>query len=236
MPVPKEIEVFKKSAWKPVVVEGDGSRLDSKFAGTPFIPAGEDYPLCGNCGKPLQLFLQLDLDKLPSALGDEFGRGLVQFFYCTSEQPFCEIDSEAYMPFAKSVLTRIIEPEDLESANENATYGGAFPPRLITGWEETDDYPNWEESVILGIDRDSPAIDELIESDYRVGGDKLAGYPMWIQGVEYPDCPVCKEKMRLLFQIDSEDNIPFMFGDVGCGHLTQCKTHKDQLAFGWACG
>lgn len=236
MPVPKEIEVFKKSAWKPMVADGDGSRLDSKFAGTPFIRAGEDYPLCGNCERPLQLFLQLDLGKLPPALGDDFGHGLLQFFYCTSSEPLCEVDCEAYFPFAKSVLTRIIEPENLISANENASYGGAFPPKLITGWEETDDYPNWEESVLLGIERDSEIMDELIESDYPVSGDKLAGYPMWIQGVEYPDCPVCGERMRLLFQIDSEDNIPFMFGDVGCGHLTQCETHKDQLAFGWACG
>ncbi|BAY43233.1 hypothetical protein SAMD00079811_08120 [Scytonema sp. HK-05] len=35
---------------------------------------------------------------------------------------------------------------------------------------------------------------------------------------------------------DSQNNLPFMFGDVGCGHITQCKTHKTQVAFGWACG
>lgn len=236
MPVPQEIEVFKKSAWKPVVVEGDGSRLDSKFAGTPFIKMGEDYPLCGNCGKPLQLFLQLDLGKLPSAVGDEFGRGLVQLFYCTSEEPLCEVDCEAFFPFAKSVLTRIIEPENLKSANENASYSGAFPPKLITGWKQTDDYPNWEESRSLGIELADEDLDDFLDSEFPVGGDKFAGYPMWIQGVEYPDCPICGEQMRLLFQIDSEDHLPYMFGDVGCGHLTQCKTHKDQLAFGWACG
>lgn len=236
MPIPKEIEPFKRSAWKPIVVEGGGSTLDSKFAGTPFIPADEDYPLCGNCEKPLQLFLQLDLGKLPPALGDEFGRGLLQFFYCASSEPLCEVDCEAYLPFAKSVLTRIIEPENLKNHDENESFSGAFPPRTIMGWEKTDDYPNWEESSSLEIELDSDVMDELVESDYPVSGDKLAGYPMWIQGVEYPDCPVCGQQMRLLFQIDSEDNLPFMFGDVGCGHLTQCKTHKDQLAFGWACG
>lgn len=236
MPVPKEIEIYKRSAWKPIVAEGDGSRLDSKFAGTPFLSSNEEYPLCGNCEKPLQLFLQLDLGKLPDALDDEFGHGLLQFFYCTSEEPFCEVDCEAYFPFAKSVLIRIIEPANLKNPNENASFSGAFPPKLITGWEETDDYPNWEESVSLGIERDSPVTKILIESEYTSNGDKLAGYPFWIQGVEYPACPVCGEQMRLLFQIDSEDNLPFMFGDLGCGHLTQCKNHKDQLAFGWACG
>ena len=77
--------------------------------------------------------------------------------------------------------------------------------------------------------------DELSEAGYPRGGDKLAGYPMWVQGVEYPNCPVCNEQMRLLFQIDSNDNLPYLFGDAGCGHITQCKTHKDQIAFGWAC-
>jgi uncharacterized protein YwqG len=237
MPVLKEIEAFKKSAWIPITVEGDGSRVDSKFAGTPFIPAGEDYPLCGNCGKPLQLFLQLDLSKIPDALGDEFGHGLLQFFYCTSEEPLCENDCEAFFPFAKSVLTRIIATENLKSANESASFSGEFPPKVITSWEEKDDFPNKEEGAeSLGIEMNHEQWDEVCESEYPISGDKLAGYPMWIQGVEYSNCPVCGEQMRLLFQIDSEDNIPYMFGDVGCGHLTQCKNHKDQLAFGWACG
>jgi hypothetical protein len=38
-----------------------------------------------------------------------------------------------------------------------------------------------------------------------------------------------------VFQIDSEDNLPYMFGDVGCAHITQCPEHKEVVAFGWAC-
>ena len=41
--------------------------------------------------------------------------------------------------------------------------------------------------------------------------------------------------MALVFQVDSEDHVPFMFGDTGCGHVTQCPDHKDVVAFGWAC-
>ena len=78
--------------------------------------------------------------------------------------------------------------------------------------------------------------DSFYEEEFPQVGDKLAGYPAWAQGIEYPDCPICRETMRLLFQIDSEDNLLYMFGDVGCGHITQCKMHKEQLAFGWACG
>jgi hypothetical protein len=41
--------------------------------------------------------------------------------------------------------------------------------------------------------------------------------------------------MGHVFQVDSEDHVPFMFGDAGCGHVTQCPDHKEVVAFGWAC-
>jgi uncharacterized protein YwqG len=42
--------------------------------------------------------------------------------------------------------------------------------------------------------------------------------------------------MSLVFQIDSNDNLDYMFGDVGCSHVTQCKNHPHQLTIAWACG
>jgi uncharacterized protein YwqG len=65
--------------------------------------------------------------------------------------------------------------------------------------------------------------------------DKLSGWPYWVQNVEYPVCPKCQSKMTYLFQIDSEDNVPFMFGDVGCGHISQCPNHPEIVTFDWAC-
>jgi len=67
------------------------------------------------------------------------------------------------------------------------------------------------------------------------GGDKLGGWPLWIQSVEYPECRICKKAMRLIFQIDSQVNLPYMWGDSGCAHITQCAEHKDVVSFGWAC-
>jgi hypothetical protein len=40
--------------------------------------------------------------------------------------------------------------------------------------------------------------------------------------------------MQLVFQ-HTGDSIPFMFGDMGIGHITQCPEHKEVVAFGWAC-
>jgi uncharacterized protein YwqG len=41
--------------------------------------------------------------------------------------------------------------------------------------------------------------------------------------------------MRMVFQLDSEKSLPFMFGDAGIGHVTQCPDHLEVVAFGWAC-
>ncbi len=233
--VPSKIQPLARKAWIPIVEEGDGGRAASKFSGTPLLAHGETWPECPNCSKPMQLFLQLNLDELPEPVREEFGKGILQMFYCTSVNPLCEDQCEAYFPFAKSALLRIVPTTDNAGGTELPEIAGGFPSKLIITWTEVDDYPNFEEVAAQGVELTDEEGNQWIEQEFPRAGDKLAGWPNWIQGVEYPDCPMCGERMRLVFQIDSEDNLPYMFGDVGCGHITQCRTHKDRLAFGWAC-
>ncbi|MDY7007602.1 MAG: hypothetical protein SWX82_27625 [Cyanobacteriota bacterium] len=54
-----------------------------------------------------------------------------------------------------------------------------------------------------------------------------------VQNIEYPNCPICGERMELVFQLYSEGNSPFILHKVGHGHITQCQNHKHQLAFSW---
>lgn len=234
--IPSAILPYKRKAWKPIVEESDGSILASKFSGIPYLNRTEEYPRCQNCDKPLQFFIQLNLGELPESIRDDFGNGLLQMFYCISEEPLCEVECEAFFPFAESVIIRIIQPEDEAFSSRILPPENLFPPKLIIGWQEVEDYPNSEEGESLDIELEDSEWEFLYEKNYPQVGDKLAGYPAWVQGIEYPNCPLCGERMQLLFQLDSEDNLPYMFGDVGCGHITQCKRHKEQLAFGWACG
>ena len=234
--IPPAIAPFKRTAWKPIVEDGDGAPYASKFSGLPWLTASEDWPPCGNCGKPAQLFIQLNLDLLPEPLRNEFGRGLLQMFYCTSADPACDVDCEGWSPFSRCVTARVVQPQGDPRVVEASSLVNAFPPKLITGWQELDDYPTWAEGEGLAVELEDSEWKALNGQGFARDGDKLAGWPAWQQGVEYPACPICSEEMRLVFQLDSEDNLPFMFGDVGCGHITQCKTHKDQVAFGWACG
>ena len=67
--------------------------------------------------------------------------------------------------------------------------------------------------------------------------DKLAGYPHWVQDPEYPNCPICDRSMdKLIFEFASDNNIPYLWGDVGTGYFLQCSEHKKQVAFLWQCG
>lgn len=230
-----EIRALWKPAWKPVVEEGDGELIQSKFSGRAALRAGEEWPRCANCSKPLQLFLQLNLDFLPDEVMGDFGDGLLQLFYCLSDKPRCEDVCEASLPFSKSVVVRIVPvpPEGGKPPGRPAER--RFPPRAIVGWEPLRDLPVWEEIEERGIKVSEAEHQALEELEVPHGGDKLAGWPSWIQGVEYPGCRTCGRKMRLVFQIEGEDNLPCSFGDLGCGHVTQCPDHKDVLAFGWAC-
>jgi Domain of unknown function (DUF1963) len=79
----KLVDVKRLSAI-PIIRSGDGSLTTSKYGGKPWLHPDEDYPLCPNCGKPMQLFLQLDLDEIPEYFRSQFGGGLFQLFYCNN--------------------------------------------------------------------------------------------------------------------------------------------------------
>jgi uncharacterized protein YwqG len=244
----------RRPAWKPVVEDGDGPPAASKFSGTPWIGWDTPWPECGNCKKPLQLFLQLDLGDLPEEIGRRFGTGLLQLFYCLREE--CQ-GCGGWEPFADDLSrVRVVHPAGPVGKASVLRENGPFRAKRIIGWIRFIDLPMPSEHDELGLkytydfdagtlrfdcselnfDHTNPMntcpVEEIAVSE---PGDKLGGWPAWVQGVEYPNCPRCGRRMVHVFQVDSEDNVPFMFGDSGCGHITQCPEHQEVVAFGWAC-
>lgn len=244
----------RRPAWKPVVEAGDGPATASKFCGTPWTGPDAPWPNCGHCRQPLQPFLQLDLDDLPAELGQPFGTGLLQLFYCVRDE--CQ-GYGGWEPFGDDLSrVRVVHPTGTEPNTTLPHPVGSFPAKRIVGWERFLDLPKPEEHRELGLKyvydhkagtvrleceglglvfenvRDPNLAENIANSSL---GDKLAGWPAWVQNVEYPSCPQCGRRMSLVFQVDSEHNVPFMFGDAGCGHVTQCPEHKEVVAFAWAC-
>lgn len=231
----RKLAPFRRKAWLPKTREGDCSRAGSKFSGLAFIPVGDKWPRCGNCERPMQLFLQLNANDVPDEAHSLFSNGILQLFYCTSSDPQCDVDCEAFFPFSKAHLARIVEAETPGDLSESPV-DEPFPARSIVGWSSVIDVPDWEESESLGVELADDEADALADTSTPAAGEKLGGWPMWVQGIEYPNCPKCSEPMEFLFQIDSDRNIPFLLGDAGIGHVTRCRTHPEILTFGWACG
>lgn len=253
-----DIAQFIRPAWKPMVTQGDGDILASKFSGRPWLSQNETWPTCPNCAKPMQLFLQLNLAELPEPVREEFGSGVLQMFHCIPGdcQPEYEVGTIYYgrVPFLiQNVRIRLVQPLGSGSNPplpeiDGEEYGSSFPALTITNWVEIEDYPHPDDLVaqVYGWDQVknhnlgselaqrlglSYEYDQVYPTDE---GDKLGGYPRWVQDMEYPGCPICHAPMRLVFQLASCENLPYMFGDMGIAHILQCKTHKDEFAFVWS--
>lgn len=232
MSIPAPLLQHARPAWRPETVTEPGEPTGSRFSGTPWIPEGVTHPVCPCCNRPVQLFLQLNTADLPSVLDGVYGHGLIQLFYCTSED--CDVAGCPWEPFWETTVARMVASDGPGALGLEVE---EWPAHHIVGWRTVEDVPNTEEaSGNLEVDLTNEENEQAWASGVPHAGDKLAGWPAWIQGVEYPDCPQCRATMRLVFQLDSWDHVPFTFGDMGIGHLTQCPEHKDVLAFGWACG
>lgn len=230
-----KIAPFKKTTWFPVIKKSAGSVLTSKFSGIPLLHEKETWPICGSCQQAMQLFVQLNASELPAEAQHAFGDGILQVFYCTNLEQAGE-ECDAYYPFANSALLRILDPANVVAKTLDVSpVVNAFAEKVIVGWQASDDYPNPEELEELGVELDEADPELLYELGYPKIGDKLLGWPMWIQGIEYPDCPDCGDKMKLVFQFDSDDNLDYGFGDGGIAHVTQCEQHPQRLAIAWAC-
>lgn len=250
-------EKHKRNAWKPLVREGEGSLTTSKFAGTPWLEKNESWPRCLNCKQPIQFLLQLNLGELPK--GINYGKGLLQLFYCNNQNPNCSIDCEAWMPFAKSTIARIVQPEGRAKNIQVPRFLKPFPAKTIYDWQILDDYPYGEDYDELGLEishdfnlhnpkpssvKNKETKQTLIEAMNAEAiyerfpcflGDKLAGWPRWAQGNETPNCPHCRRKMGLVFQLYWKGNLPDGGFDAdGIGHVMQCPVHKEEVSFGWA--
>lgn len=239
-----------RPAWRPMVASDSETPGRTRFGGDPCMAWDQSWPACETCQTPMQFFLQLDVATIPIALGYPLREGLIQLFYCSVDDGRCE----TWAPFSGTHAVGWLSDRHVTSFRTVDI--PALPPRSIATWSQFHDYPHPEEHQRLGIHYDYQFSQHLVtvtcdqprirlmdlpldldvaESiSQAAAGDKLGGWPNWVQDVEYPRCP-CGRGMELLLQVDSGDQLAYQFGDMGCGHLTYCPDHPETLAFGWAC-
>ena len=229
----QQLADHKRTAWIPETSETIPAFSDhSKFGGYPYLRNENDWPLCPNCNSHLQLILQLNLTELPTQ-PDHRRPHLIQLFYCTNSEDECEITCEGWEAFSSVSCCRRINIQG-PSIEIEANLLELFPERRIVAWTEREDYPSIEEYEELGLDPQT-AYAGLPDEYYPIAVDKLCGWPSWEQSPEYPNDRQTGARMDLLFQLSSNRNIPWMWGDAGIGHLTQSPNDPNELAFAWAC-
>ncbi|MEM9692904.1 MAG: DUF1963 domain-containing protein [Myxococcota bacterium] len=231
----------------PEEAHADADPLAHRYGGLPFLAEGESWPLCANCGEPLQFFVQLNLARLPPSLGWPVKDGLIQLFYCTNPKTRCEIVCRADQPGAKSVLVRYVEASALKKPRRDIVIpDNQRAPFRDEGWiphriDQFEVLPP-ELPVLAALELDPelkrellPAWSALYDSDLVARpGDKLGGWPAWVDVASYPTCPTCGKPMRFLLQVESDGLTGHQFGNLGAGQLVQCEDHPHEVAFIWS--
>jgi len=126
----------------------------------------------------------------------------------------------------------------------------------IRDWTEVEDHPDPSEHRSLGLDATYDfasnrlsvrcAVPPIAALDLdmkthsveqistAVQGDKLGGWPHWVQDMEYPNCPSCSKPMQLFFQLGSRDHVGVEFGDQGTALVMHCPG-DDLFTLLWQC-
>jgi uncharacterized protein YwqG len=226
-------EGFSKKTWVPITENKDGGVTNSKFSGKPFLCKGEKWPQCGLCSHPLQLLIQINLEELPEEKRI-FGKGLLQLFFCTNDEFACFVDMASYNDPPPHQILRVIN--DFEENDNIEIPDNMFTPQIIREWKFIGlEFPYFlPENIAKDLKED-----ELIiinnSMEHIFDGEKIGGYPLFLQANYIPACPDCNKEMEIVIQIGSDINIPFMFGDGGVGHISLCPEHKNRSVFYWSC-
>ena len=230
-----KLAAFVRDA-RPLRAAGPGDTPVGRAGGAARLAPGEAWPCCPRCARPMRLMLELD-EAAPSG-----GDGLLQVFYCTSTEPHCEVETEAFFAGAgRSKLIRVLPkagaapcpypvagaPPGEDGGPDLALARGAPVPDLPGQEALSELAPRLAEKDDLG---------ELIEGLPRAG-DKVGGWPAWVQGVEAPPCPRCAAPMdQLRAQLDSDGASGWQWGDLGRAYVLGCAAHPDEVDLVWQSG
>lgn len=194
----------------------ENSQLISHFGGQPYFEKGEQWPKSKK-GKNLEFIFQV-FNNRDLQLSENIE--LIQFYYDWDEFPWDTENDGWLVKIYKKIEKEKVDFVDNPSELEKSKYCEISfrSTKSLPDWEGIDLHCNNASKLSCVLNENEPwdSYDQVVtkligEQDYQ---SQLGGYPKWVQGESTPQD---KEgnPMKLLFQIDSEDNAGLMWGDVG---------------------
>jgi uncharacterized protein YwqG len=250
---------LKRDAFIPEV-DPNASAPDkgSRYFGSPWMPAGMEWPHDGDA--PMSFVLQLDLATIPWRPEGMPETGLLLFFHA---EEYNDPEDQSFVV----IVDQSSEGGLREAPDDEVAESSALP---IIGWRKTVDVPHWEsrhdiegldddddDLLDYGYQRDESGRHELITGDdgkgyeeadlvkrgvlplaHTFSGDKIGGWPYWEQGDDTPE-DTDGTKWTYFMQVAYEglrdpkiDNSSYAWPTWGTGHI---YVHKGQFMYVWAC-
>lgn len=225
---------------------------ESSFGSIPFIPVGFEYPLDKD-GNPMIPLAQLNFAEMPS-LQNYPAKGLLQFYIANTDSYGLDFDNP-YNPQSFRVIY-IERPEMLQHDTTisfigdltESEYTPVFKPHKLSFSKKTDyvglsdfrsnahgfSVSNWIDEYTGDVNN---KLEDLSYELFSTNGHKIGGYAYFTQ-TDPREYDKKSQKMVLLFQMDSDDEI--MWGDVGVGNFfieLNDLINKDftKVMYNWDC-
>ena len=202
---------------------------ESKVGGTPYLPKGIDWP-CAPDGRELFFLAQINFAETP-LLAPFPSRGLVQFFICDDDLYGMDFDDGEnpdtfrvlFHPdvvedesFLQAGLPMMRDYDDLLPHHPDECYPLTFA--LEEGVAPIADYRFYQQfgdDFFRQFGEKEWDVMEEYEKAVRATGHRIGGYAYFTQD----DPRRADDPMLLLFQLDSDERMDLMWGDMGVGHF-----------------
>jgi len=222
---------------------------ESKVGGLPYLPKGAVWPTAPD-GRNLFFLAQLNFAEMPR-LAPFPERGIVQFYIYDDDLYGMDFD-EGENPDTFRVL---YFPEVIENEAELQTN---FPPlrdydllphhpdvshplrfRLEEEYMPSTDYQFWQRfgaDFFQQFGAQEWSLTDTFNKTVRADGHKVGGYAYFTQD----DPRRADDPMLLLFQLDSDEQMDLMWGDMGVGHFfirekDLVKGDFSKVLYDWDC-
>jgi uncharacterized protein YwqG len=221
--------------------------LESRFGGSPYAEAGDRWPVCHDCGRPLDFVCQFDLRGCGHAVPP--GIDLFTFYYCWETGPW-GLDGLKDVGWEVRTYVRpapdravILERPRAPSPETYATKDCAVTMEATSSVPDYNDIERWFPEIDALARVLNPTLPflpyrNLFESTMCLDSpfqSRIGGWPTWVHG---SPLPAGKERgpMRLLAQIDSEYAANLMWGDSGCVYLLVDPANPTDIRMSLECG